>query len=250
MLEVITAQNLAGVHHGFFTRKGGISTGIFAGLNCGRGSSDNSEHVTENRHRVAQHMRVSTDCLVSVHQVHSPDVLLVNAPLQSPYQADAMVSDTPGIALGILTADCQPVLLADTDAGIIGAAHAGWKGAKAGVLQNTVDEMVNIGAHRDRIRAAIGPCITQKSYEVGPDFLEAVTRDDPDASTFFEKGQAGKWQFDLPGYGLNMLARAGVKNAAFTGHCTYSDKDRFFSYRRTCHESEPDYGRLIACISL
>jgi len=249
-LDVITADILDGTHHGFFTRKGGVSDGIYAGLNCGRGSNDVPDHVEANRALVAQHMGVTAANLASVHQYHSADVIVVDGPLGTPPKADAMVTKTKGCALGILTADCQPVLFADHKAGVVGAAHAGWKGAKAGVLQATVDAMVSLGADPTNIVAAIGPCIHQDNYEVGPDFIEAVTHDDPTALTFFKQGDGDRMRFDLPGYGLLALERAGVTRAVALDHCTYADPDRFFSYRRTCHEKAADYGRLIACIVL
>ncbi len=249
-LEVLTADTLADTNHGFFTRKGGVSEGIYAGLNCGRGSNDNPDHVATNRARVAAQMGVASRDLASVHQYHSAEVVVVNGPVTTPPKADAMVSNTPGCALGILTADCQPVLFADRKAGVVGAAHAGWKGAKAGVLQATVDAMMSLGATPQNIVAAIGPCIHQENYEVGPDFVEAVTQDDAEALALFRQGQGDRLHFDLPGYGLLALKRAGIPNATALQHCTYADPDRFYSYRRTCHESAPDYGRLIACISL
>lgn len=249
-LDVLTAPTLAQTRHGFFTRKGGVSQGIYAGLNCGRGSNDAADHVQQNRALVADHMGVAHDHLISVHQYHSADVVVVNGPLPTLPKADAMVTNTPGVALGILTADCQPVLLADRTAGVVGAAHAGWKGAKAGVLQATVDAMVRLGADASRIAAAIGPCIHQDNYEVGPDFHHAVTHDDPEALALFKPGDGDRHFFDLPAYGLMALRRAGVSGAVALDHCTYGDPGRFFSYRRTCHQKDPDYGRLIACIAL
>ncbi|MGB7317406.1 MAG: peptidoglycan editing factor PgeF [Planktotalea sp.] len=249
-LELLKADNLGAVQHGFFTRKGGASSGIFAGLNCGVGSSDQTEIVAINRARVAGAMNVDAGALAGVHQHHSADVVTVAAPSNERPKADAMVSNTQGIALGILTADCQPVLFADTKAGVIGAAHAGWKGALDGVLARTVDAMVALGAERSNISAAIGPCISQRAYEVGPEFFEDFVAQDPEFSRFFANGQEDRMQFNLPGFGLHMLREAGVQNAEWIGHCTYDDEARFYSYRRTTHRGEADYGRLISVIRL
>lgn len=249
MLEKITSDALA-ARHGFFTRKGGASSGIFAGLNCGPGSSDQAEVVAINRARVAEAMGVAPDHLLSVHQIHSPDVIHVTAPLADKPRADAMVTATPGLALGVLTADCQPVLFHDAQARIIGAAHAGWRGTRDGVLEATVDAMVALGARRDNITAVIGPTISQSAYEVGPEFFENFTDDDRDTARFFIAGQNGRYLFDLPAFGLSRLRAAGVGLAEWTRHCTYRDSERFFSYRRTTHAGEADYGRLISVIRL
>ncbi|MCR9158160.1 MAG: peptidoglycan editing factor PgeF [Rhodobacteraceae bacterium] len=249
-LEIITADSLAPLRHGFFTRRGGASSGVFAGLNCGAGSSDQSEIVAINRARVAEAMDVSGDQLVGVHQVHSAKVEVVDGPLTTPKpQADAMVSNTPGIALGVLTADCQPVLFADHETGVIGAAHAGWRGALDGILEATIDEMITLGATRETIKAVIGPSISQRAYEVGPEFLDAFLAEDPQYARFFVNGVEDKFHFDLPGFGLHKLRSAGV-DAEWTRHCTYSDADRFYSYRRATHAREADYGRLISVIRL
>lgn len=253
MLEKITSDALP-TPHGFFTRKGGASSGIFAGLNCGPGSSDQAEVVAINRARVADAMGVAPDHLVTVHQVHSAEVIHVTAPaasLQSDRpRADAMVTAVPGIALGVLTADCQPVLFCDPVARVIGAAHAGWRGTRDGVLEATVDAMLSIGAKRADIRAVIGPTISQSAYEVGPEFLETFTDDDRGNARFFIAGDGGRYLFDLPGFGLSRLREAGVGHAEWTRHCTYRDAERFFSYRRTTHAREADYGRLISVIRL
>jgi len=195
-------------------------------------------------------MEVEPSHLVSVHQVHSPDVVTLTAPFSEKPKVDAMVTATPGLALGVLSADCQPVLFADTKAGVIGAAHAGWKGTQAGVLEATLDAMEALGADRARICAVIGPSISQRAYEVGPEFMEDFLLDDPDSDRFFAGGEGDRVQFDLPGYGLARLRAAGVGDAEWTGHCTYSDPARFFSYRRATHAGEADYGRLIAAIRL
>ena len=249
-LEILTADSLAPMRHGFFTRKGGASSGVFAGLNCGQGSSDQAEVVSINRARAAGALGVGPDALISVHQVHSADVAVIDAPLTEKPRADAMVSNVPGLALAILTADCQPVLFADADAGVIGAAHAGWRGALDGVLEATLDAMEGLGADRTRISAVIGPSISQAAYEVGPEFLEAFMDEDAENSRFFANGQVGRYQFDLPSYGLHRLRAAGVGQAEWTRHCTYADPDRFYSYRRTTHAGEADYGRLMSAIRL
>ncbi|RZW10407.1 MAG: peptidoglycan editing factor PgeF [Rhodobacteraceae bacterium] len=248
-LEILTSDLLDDVRHGFFTRRGGASSGIFHGLNCGFGSSDQSEIVRINRARAAGAMDVEPEALASVHQTHSSDVQVVSEPLETPApKADAMVTATPGIALGILTADCQPVLFADRAARVVGAAHGGWKGALEGVLEATVDAMEGLGAERARINAAIGPSISQRAYEVGPEFLDTFLADDQQNARFFANGEDDRYQFDLVGYSLHRLRAAGVNAAEWIGHCTYSDPDRFYSYRRSVHNREADYGRLISVI--
>lgn len=249
-LELLTADCLAPLRHGFFTRKGGASSGIFEGLNCGKGSSDQVQAVEINRTRVAEAMEVSPDALLGVHQIHSADVVTIAEPGQSTGRADGLVTNMPGVALTVLTADCQPVLFADLEAKVIGAAHAGWKGALSGVLEATVSAMEAIGAARDRICAVIGPSISQSAYEVGPEFLDRFLDEDPDYARFFAGGEGDRVHFDLPGFGLANLRNAGVGHAEWTRHCTYSDDTRFFSYRRSVHRKEADYGRLISAIRL
>ena len=249
-LDIITSPLLAPVAHGFFGRAGGASSGIFAGLNCGIGSTDQDEAVTINRARVAQALAVTPAALLGVHQIHSPDVVTVTGPDQPRVKADALVTAVPGLALSILTADCQPVLLADRDAGVIGAAHAGWRGALSGVLEATVAAMAALGARPRSTVAVIGPTISQRAYEVGPDLMDQVLAQDAAAARFFAAGQGDRLMFDLPGYGLHRLRAAGVAQAAWTRHCTYSDPARFFSYRRSVHQREADYGRLISAIRL
>ncbi|MBL3571135.1 peptidoglycan editing factor PgeF [Rhodovulum sp. BSW8] len=249
-LEILTSNALAPLRHGFFTRQGGASSGIFWGLNCGGGSSDLSEAVAINRNRVAGAMGVDTDRLVTVHQVHSAAVAVIEALPEAPLRADAMVTRTPGLALGVLTADCQPVLFADRTAGVVGAAHAGWKGALGGILEATLDAMETLGARRDDTVAVIGPTISQRAYEVGPEFLDTFLTEDPDSTRFFAAGKGDRVQFDLPGFSLARLRGAGIGQAIWTRHCTYSDPDRFFSYRRSVHAGEADYGRLISAIRL
>ncbi|MEQ8897846.1 MAG: peptidoglycan editing factor PgeF [Roseovarius sp.] len=249
-LEIITADSLAPLRHGFFTRKGGASSGVFSGLNCGLGSSDQAEVVRINRDRAADALGVGPEKLVNVHQVHSARVEVVEGPQADRPKADGMVTKVPGLALTILTADCQPVLFADRQAGVIGAAHAGWRGALDGVLEETVDRMEALGATRGDIVAVIGPSISQQAYEVGPEFLDDFMADDPDNHRFFANGEGDRYLFDLPGFGLHRLRKAGVGHAEWTRHCTYSDARRFYSYRRTTHAGEADYGRLLAAIRL
>ncbi len=250
-LEILTSDLLSPVHHGFFSRRGGASSGIFSGLNCGLGSSDQSEVVALNRRRVADAMGVDQNNLIGVHQVHSPKVVTVDQPFDGEKpKADAVVTATPGLALTILTADCQPVLFADPSAGVIGAAHAGWRGALDGVLEATLDAMEALGASRAATSAVIGPTISQRAYEVGPEFMDAFLAESPQNARFFAQGQGDRLQFDLPAYGLHRLRTAGIGDAEWSRHCTYSDSDRFFSYRRATHAKEVDYGRLISAIRL
>ena len=249
MLEILTSPAIS-ARHGFFTRKGGASSGIFAGLNCGIGSSDQAEVVAINRARAAAAMGVPVTALVSLHQVHSADVISVTTPLAERPKADGLVTATPGLLLAVLTADCQPVLFCDAKARVIGAAHAGWRGAMAGVLEAVLDAMELLGARRADIAAVIGPTISQAAYEVGPDFPEPFVQQDPTATRFFVPGAGDRMLFDLPGYGLHRLHRAGVGHAEWTGHCTFGDPDRFYSFRRTTHAAEADYGRLISSIRL
>ncbi|WP_299610799.1 peptidoglycan editing factor PgeF [uncultured Tateyamaria sp.] len=249
-LEILTADSLSPIRHGFFTRKGGASSGIFSGLNCGTGSSDQTEIVAINRSRAADAMGVGAEKLAGVHQVHSADAVAVTTPLDPKPKADALVTATRGVALSVLTADCQPVLLADAEAQVIGAAHAGWKGAQAGILEATVDAMVALGAARNAIHAVIGPTISQRAYEVGPEFFDVFLDEDPENTRFFAGGDGDRMHFDLPGYGLMRLRDAGIASAEWTRHCTYFDPDRFYSYRRSVHDKDPDYGRLISTIVL
>lgn len=249
MLEILTSDLLP-LRHGFFTRKGGASSGIFAGLNCGPGSSDMAQAVAVNRARVTEAMGLAQGALVSLNQTHSADVaVLTEVPVER-ISADAMVTATPGIGLGILTADCQPVLFADAGAGVVGAAHAGWRGTRDGVLEATLAAMEQLGARRASTVAVIGPTISQAAYEVGPEFYETFTDDDPQAARFFANGQGDRMLFDLPAYALARLRAAGVALAEWTRHCTYRDPERFYSYRRTTHLKEADYGRLISVIRL
>ena len=249
MLEILISDALT-VQHGFFTRKGGASSGIFAGLNCGPGSTDQSDIVTINRARVAEAMGLAADALISLNQVHSATVATLTAPPLTKIAADGMVTNVPGLGLGILTADCQPVLFADAQAGVIGAAHAGWRGAKDGVLAATVDAMLVLGATKAGIVAVIGPSISQKAYEVGPEFFASFTDDTPANARFFSGGKGDRMMFDLPAFGLHKLRETGIGHAEWTRHCTYSDPEKFYSFRRTTHAQEADYGRLISVIRL
>ncbi|WP_170383622.1 peptidoglycan editing factor PgeF [Ruegeria atlantica] len=250
-LEILTSDLLDPLRHGFFSRRGGASSGIFAGLNCGYGSSDQTEAVTINRNRVADAMEVEPESMIGIHQFHSPVVLTVDAPINGEKpKADGVVTATPGLALTILTADCQPVLFADTNANVIGAAHAGWRGARDGVLEATLDAMEALGAKRENTMAVIGPSISQAAYEVGPEFLDEFVVESQENLRFFANGKGDRLQFDLPGYGLHRLRQAGIGQAEWTRHCTYSDPERFYSYRRSTHAKEADYGRLISAIKL
>ncbi len=250
-VEVIRAPMLAGIPHGFLGRIGGVSTGIHAGLNVGIGSDDDAAAVIENRARAVAAVQPGAR-LLSPYQVHSADCVTVVTPFADDARphADALVTDRPGLALGIVTADCAPVLLADVQAGVIGAAHAGWKGALGGVTDATIQAMEALGAQRDRIAAAIGPCIARASYEVDEGFARRFEADDPANERFFAEGRAGHFQFDLEAYVAHRIAAAGVTRVAMLGLDTYADEARFFSFRRATHRGEPGYGRQISIIGL
>jgi polyphenol oxidase len=240
------------VPHGFLGRTGGTSTGLYASLNVGSGSQDNAVAVIENRRRAAAHV-LPDALLATVHQVHSPTCVYVNAPWPDDArpQADAMVTNMPGIVLGVLTADCGPVLLVDKAAGVVGAAHAGWGGALKGVIASTVLMMIDHGARIDHIIAAVGPCIASRSYEVAQDMRSQFLADDTAHDRFFAAGRkAGKYQFDLEGFIALRLAQSGVGHIDLLGEDTYSQSARFFSFRRTTHAGETDYGRQISLIGL
>ncbi|GAA0438638.1 MULTISPECIES: peptidoglycan editing factor PgeF [Sphingomonas] len=249
--EVIRAATLAGVPHGFLGRRGGVSSGIHAGLNVGLGSEDATEVVAENRRRATEAVLPGAQ-LVTLFQVHSADAVVVTQSFEQALRphADALVTDRPGLALGILTADCAPVLLADREAGVVGAAHAGWKGAIGGVTDSTLAAMEQLGARRERIAAAVGPCIARVSYEVDADFVRRFAEADPENERFFTDTREGHAQFDLEAYVVHRLASAGVRRIEALGLDTYADPERFFSYRRATHRGEPDYGRQIAIIGL
>lgn len=244
--------NRAGLRHGFFTREGGISTGLYAGLNTGVGSNDDPAAVSENRRRVAGHMDGSPDDIAACYQIHSAVARVADAGWKGERpEGDAVVSAAPGVICAVLTADCAPVLMADVDAGVVGAAHAGWKGALGGIVHSTVAAMEALGARPDRIVAVVGPCISQASYEVGADFQDRFDHHDPGSGRFFAPGdRPDKRLFDLPGYVLWRLEQAGVGEAAWTGHDTRTDAARFYSNRRAYLEGEPDFGRLMSAISL
>ena len=244
-------SGLPGIRHAFFSREGGVSEGIYRGLNVGIGSSDIPERVLENRRRVTAEMGVSTRNLVTPHQVHSPDVVTVSGPFASERpRADGIVTATPGLAIGVLTADCGPILFADSRAGVIGAAHAGWRGALGGILENTVDAMIALGAERSGITAVLGPCIGPQNYEVGPEFVAQFLASNPAYDSYFkETSRSGYHMFDLWSFIMDRLEKAGVR-AESMRQCTYADEDRFYSYRRTTHRNEPDYGRQISTIAI
>lgn len=252
---MIQAPTLAspGIRHAFFTREGGVSEGIYASLNGGIGSRDAPDKVRENRARMAAALGVAPTHLVSCYQIHSPDVIVAETPwtrVKAP-RADAIVTRVSNLAIGVSTADCGPILFAEAEAGVIGAAHAGWKGALTGVLEATIAAMEKLGAQRQRIRAALGPLIRQPNYEVGAEFVERFKAADTANERFFvPSGKAGHAMFDLPGYITSRLEAAGIQSVEDLGLCTYADPARFFSYRRTTHRAEPDYGRHVNAIAI
>ncbi|QPQ54828.1 peptidoglycan editing factor PgeF [Allosphingosinicella flava] len=250
-VEAIRSKLLDGIPHGFLGRRGGVSKGPCAGLNAGFGSGDDPAAVAENRRRAVEAVAPGRR-LVSVYQIHSAIAVPVSEPWgdDARPEADALVTNRPGLALGIVTADCTPVLLADRHAGVIGAAHAGWKGAVGGVLEATIAEMEKLGARREAIAAAVGPTIARKSYEVDEGFLRRFVDIDPSSEHFFSGGREDHYQFDLEGFVLSRLAAAGVTKVEALGLDTYSDPDRFYSYRRATHRNEPNYGRQISIIAL
>jgi len=253
MLTIGQLNELPSVRHGFFGRQGGVSEGLYASLNCGFGSGDQSVHVAENRARALKRIDLPADALVTVYQVHSPDVAVVGRPWRredSP-RADAMVTRVPGLALGILTADCAPVLLADAKAGVIGAAHAGWRGAVAGVIEAVIAAMTEMGAQPETIVAGVGPTIGQRSYEVGPEFAAPfLAQSERNADLFCPARHNGHAMFDLKGYVARRLVTAGLRRVQVLPCDTCAEPDRFFSYRRACQLGEPDYGRNLSAIVL
>jgi purine-nucleoside/S-methyl-5'-thioadenosine phosphorylase / adenosine deaminase len=250
-VEVFRSSILDRVPHGFLGRRGGVSEGEMWGLNTGYGSGDYPSLIAENRRRVVDAVLPDAQ-LATVHQVHSPTVVYADRewPQDERPKADAMVTDRPGILLGVLAADCAPVLFADREAGIVGAAHSGWRGAFGGVNEATVEAMERLGARRDRIAAVVGPCIAQNSYEVDDSFRARFLEADPENDRFFVTVPAGKPHFDLPAFALHRLIRAGVGEAETLRLDTYADPDRFYSYRRSTHRDEPSYGRQISVIGL
>lgn len=252
-IEAPELSSHSGVRHAFFTRQGGVSEGLYAALNGGIGSADRPERVAENRARMCRQLGLPDDRLVSLYQVHSAEIVTVEAPFPQAERpkADGMVTRVPGLALGIATADCGPILFADPENGVVGAAHAGWKGALGGVVEATVAGMERLGARRGAIVAVLGPTIAQAAYEVGPDFIARFRAEVPGGERFLGPGtRGGHAQFDLPGFILARLAEAGIDQASALGLCTYADAERFYSFRRTTHRAEPDYGRLISAIAL
>ncbi len=246
-------SSLPGIRHAFFTREGGVSEGpVYGSLNGGIGSADDRSRVMENRRRMAAHLGVEPSNLVSVWQIHSPDCLHVAGPWPGERpKADAMATSTPGVALGVATADCGPLLFADAGAGVIGAAHAGWRGAIGGVIESTLSQMEALGAVRKNISVVIGPMLSQANYEVGPEFVAQFLAEDAGNARFFAPSpKPGHAMFDLAGYNLRRLERGGVGRAEDLSLCTYADEKRFYSYRRATHRKEPDYGRLISAICL
>lgn len=241
----------SGVRHGFFTRVGGVSKGIYAGLNTGPGSQDEPTLVAENRRRVASWMGVPANALLAAHQIHSADPVIVRAPFGAERpKADAVVTDMPGLAVAASTADCGPVLFADAEARVVAAAHAGWKGAFTGILENTITAMESLGARRETIIAVLGPSISEANYEVGPEFVERFrAADEANAGYFKASERDGHAWFDLNAYTVDRLRKAGVV-AGMLGRCTYAEEDLFYSYRRMTHRGEADYGRQISAIAL
>jgi len=250
-VEVIRAVSLGGLPHGFLGRSGGVSTGALAGLNVGYGSNDDRAAIDENR-RMAISAVLEDAELATVHQVHSADAIHAERPWPQDARprVDAMVTDTPNLLIGILTADCAPVLFADHRAVVVGAAHAGWRGALAGVTDSTIAAMEKLGARREHIHAAVGPCIGQPSYEVDEEFRKRFEADDPDNQRFFLTGPGGKPQFDLEGYVVHRLIAAGIDEVEALNLDTYADPDRFYSYRRSTHRGEVDYGRQLSAIAI
>ena len=253
MLQALLLSELAGVRHGFFTRSGGVSHGVYATLNGGTGSNDVPGNVAENRARMAIALGVTPDRFLTAYQIHSPDVVVVEEPWthdRRPH-ADAIVTRLPRLAIGVSTADCGPLLFADAEAHVIGAAHAGWRGALAGVIEAAIAAMEKLGAQRSRIATALGPTIRQPNYEVGSEFVERFLAADADNKRFFKPStSSGHAMFDLGGYIAERLQRAGITNFEDLGLCTYAEPERFFSYRRTTKLGEPDYGRHINAIAL
>jgi YfiH family protein len=252
-MQAHTLAQIGGIRHAFFTREGGVSSGVYGSLNAGVGSNDVPENVAANRGRMAAALGVTPERFLTCYQIHSPNVVVATEPwsAEARPRADAIVTATPGLAIGVSTADCGPVLFADADAGVIGAAHAGWRGALAGVTDQTIAAMERLGAARGRIRAAIGPMIRQPNYETGPDLQERFLADDAANSRFFRPSdRAGHFMFDLAGYVAARLAAADVGTIEDLDACTYAAPDTFFSYRRMTHRGEPDYGRHINAIVL
>lgn len=253
MIQAGSLAAFQNIRHAFFTREGGVSEGIYQSLNGGIGSRDGPDKVRENRARMAAALGVAPTHLVSCYQIHSPDVVVAETPWtrENAPRADAIVTRVPSLAIGVTTADCGPILFADAEAGVVGAAHAGWKGALVGVLEATIAAMEKLGAHREGIRAALGPLIRQPSYEVGAEFVDRFKATDAVNEKFFlPANKAGHAMFDLPGYIKARLEAAEIQGVEDLGLCTYADPDRFFSYRRATHRAQPDYGRHVNAIAI
>lgn len=253
MLQAASIAALPGIRHAFFTRNGGVSQGVYDSLNGGVGSSDAPEHVAENRARMALSLGVKPERFLTLYQIHSPDVVVVDEPWSpdSRPRADALVTRVPELAIGVSTADCGPLLFADSEARVIGAAHAGWRGAFTGIIEQTIAAMEKLGASRDNIAVALGPTIRQANYEVGPEFIARFLAADIDNTRFFtEAERTGHHMFDLTGYIASRVEQAGIVNFEDLGLCTYAEPERFYSFRRATHQSEPDYGRHINAIAL
>lgn len=253
MLQAAALSKLAHIRHAFFTRTGGVSEGVYTSLNGGVGSQDAPDKVAENRARMAANLGVTPDHFLTAYQIHSPTVVVADAPWThgNRPRADSIVTRTPGLAIGVSTADCGPLLFADSKAQVIGAAHAGWRGAFDGVIEATVAAMEKLGADRKRIVAALGPAISQTNYEVGPEFVERFVAADAGNARFFQTSERpGHARFDLKAYIASRMQTAGIMEFDDIGLCTYADPDRFYSYRRTTHRAEPDYGRHINAITL
>jgi len=253
MLQAPSLAALPGIRHGFFTREGGVSDGVYATLNGGTGSNDTPANVAENRARMAAAVGVAADHFLTCYQIHSPEVVVAETPWahQQRPRADAIVTRTPKLAIGVSTADCGPVLMADAEARVIGAAHAGWRGALTGVIEATITAMEKLGARRARIVAATGPMIRQANYEVGQDLIDRFVAVQPNNVRFFKPAaRPGHAMFDLAGYVVSRLRRAEIAQIEDLGHCTYADPAQFYSYRRATHRAEPDYGRHINAIAL
>lgn len=240
------------IEHGFFTRKGGTSSDTYRSLNCGYGSDDSREQVSQNRALVANTMNVSAEMLVTAYQVHSPDALIIDAPFTgNAPKVDALVTNKPGLAIAILTADCGPLLFADEEAGVVAAAHAGWRGAVDGIIENTISRMIELGAKPDNITALLGPTISKPNYEVDDSFCHRFAQKHTDSARFFAEGtRVGHKQFDLPAFIMARLEACQIGSAINLDLCTYGKEDSFFSYRRATHRKEPDYGRQISAIAL
>jgi YfiH family protein len=247
-----TLSALDGLRHAFFTRDGGVSGGVYASLNSGVGSQDDAGHVMQNRARMARELGVDATRLITAFQIHSPKVVVADEPwsVEARPRADAIVTKTPGLAIGVSTADCGPLLFADPHARVIGAAHAGWRGAFSGVIEGTIAAMEELGADRGRITVALGPLIRKESYEVSESFADEFLRADEGYTQFFAPARAGHCMFDLPGFIASRLEQSGIDRFEDIGLCTYSEPDRFYSYRRSVHRAEPDYGRHVNAIVL